>query len=255
MAEVSARDAMPSSPDLPLNAFVRKLESSGTFSPDERKALLKLPVTLRVLSPRQDAVRIGDRPSHCFLVQDGWVCRYAQLSNGRRQITAFHVAGDLPDLQSLHLPVLDHSISTLTIATLAFIPHEPLHGIIAKFPNLAAALWRNALVDAAISREWIVSLGRRSAYQRLAHLLCELYLRQEAVGLADGHSCSLPLTQSDLADATGLTPVHVNRMLQRLRRNGLVRIYGGQLTVLRWTDLVAAAIFDESHLHLIRKQA
>ncbi|WP_336490021.1 Crp/Fnr family transcriptional regulator [Methylobacterium nigriterrae] len=206
--------------DYSLTVLLRKLGSIGPLSPEERQAIERLPATVRVLEPRQEIVREGERPSHCFLVLDGWVCSYKIISQGRRQIFAFHVPGDLPDLQSLHVPVLDHSFCTLTHTTLAFVPHESLRELTARFPNIAALFWRATLIDAGIFREWMLGLGRRTASEHLAHMLCELYLKLQAVGLAQEHRYTFPVTQQDLGDATGLSNVHVNRMLQDLRRRG-----------------------------------
>ena len=141
---------------------------------------------------------------------------------GKRQILSFHVPGDIPDLQSLHLHVSDHDLAALSPAVVGFIPHDALHVTVRKRPNLAAALWRDTLVDAAIFRDWIVNVSRRPASVRLAHLLAELARRLKAVGLMKGNSAHLPLTQTHLADALGLTSIHVNRVLQELRRDGVL---------------------------------
>ncbi len=254
MGGVCARkqvEALVSSPgNHSLEPLVRKLGSIASLSFDERQAILNLPAKVRTLGPHHDIVRDGDRPSQCGLVLEGWVCRYKLLSQGRRQITAFHVSGDLPDMQSVHLSVVDHGIATVGQAVVAFIPHEPLRVVLAKFPGLAATLWRDTLVDAAIFREWVVNVGRRSAYQRLSHLFCEMYVKQAAVGLAQDHCCPLPLTQVDLADATGLTSVHVNRTLKEMRQNGLITLQGGRLTVHDWAELTSVAGFDRTYLHV-----
>ena len=239
----------------PLLPLIRKLESITTLSEEERAAIERLPVKVRTFKPRQDIVRDGDTASQCCVILDGWLCRYKIVGDGKRQIFSFHIAGDTPDLQSLHIPLMDHSLATMTAATAAFIPHEALHDLTARFPSIAAKLWRDTLIDAAIFREWLISMGRREAYDHLAHLFCELYLKQEAVGLAGEHRCPLPITQSDLADATGLSNVHVNRVLQEMRGNGLITLRGNTLVISAWEELIRAAEFNETYLHLRRSTA
>jgi CRP-like cAMP-binding protein len=245
---------MPSS-DHSLTVLVRKLESIAELSDAERQAILSLPVTTRVLYPGQDILCEGDRAAQCSLILNGWVCRYKLLSMGRRQILSFHVAGDILDLQSLHLSVMDHSLATLSRAAVAFIPHESLRELTAHFPGIAAVLWRDFAIDAASYRAWLTGVGRRPAYERLAHLFCELYLKQQAVGLASEHRCPLPITQMDLGDALGLSNVHVNRVLQEMRGRGLINLRGGTLVIEAWRKLVEAAEFDPTYLHLGRGSA
>jgi len=245
---------MPSASDHhSLNVLIRKLESIATLSPEELQAILSLPVRTRVLEPRQDIVRDGDKPSQCCLLLDGWACRYKLLSQGRRQIFSFHVPGDIPDLQSLHIGTMDHSLATQTEATVAFIPHESLLDLTARFPSVAAILWRDTLIDAAIFREWMVGMGRKTAYGRIAHLFCEMYLKLQAVGLAGDHRCPLPLTQIDLGDALGLSNVHVNRVLQEMRGKGLITLRGNTLVIEAWDELNRVSEFDPTYLHLEKR--
>ncbi|MDR7039291.1 CRP-like cAMP-binding protein [Methylobacterium sp. BE186] len=238
-----------------LSALVRKLESIARLSDAERRAIESLPAKPRLLQPGQDIVRDGDRPSQCCLILDGWACRYKLLGAGKRQIFSFHIAGDVPDLQTLHLHVMDHSICTLTEATVAFIPHDSLRDLITRFPGLAEIFWRDTLVDAAIFRAWIVCMGRRSAYEHIAHLFCELYLKLRAVGLADGYRCPLPITQIDLGDALGLTNVHVNRVLQEMRRQGLITLRDHTLAIESWDELSRISEFDPTYLRLEKQAA
>ncbi|GJE41491.1 Crp/Fnr family transcriptional regulator [Methylobacterium soli] len=237
-------------PDYSLTVLLRKLESIGALSPEEQKAIASLPATVQVLEPRQDIVREGDRPSRSFLILNGWTCSYKIISRGRRQIFAFHVPGDTPDLQSLHMPVLDHSHCTLTRTTLAFIPHESLRELIARFPRVAALLWRTTLIDAGIFREWMLGLGRRTASEHLAHMICELYLKLQAIGLASSYRCPFPVTQTDLGDALGLSNVHVSRTLTALRGKGLVSLQRGVLIIQDWPALVRFCEFDPAYLNL-----
>ena len=231
-----------------LDPLIRKLESTTSLSDEDRQAIESLPTRSRVLGPRQEIVRDGDRPSQCCIVLDGWLCRTKMLGDGRRQILSFHIPGDVPDLQSLHLPVMDHTLSTITQATVAFVAHDEFRTLVATRPAIAAALWRETLMEAAIFREWITGLGRRDAMERLAHLFCELYRELRAVGIAADHRCDLPITQAELGDALGLSTVHVNRTLQELRARELISLQGRCLHILDWPGLEAVAEFDPAYL-------
>jgi CRP-like cAMP-binding protein len=212
-------------------------------------------VKIRILNASQDIVREGDKPSQCCLILDGWTCRYKIVGEGKRQILSFHIPGDIPDLQSLHIPTMDHSLATVTKATVAFIPHESVRELAARFPGIAAIFWRDALIDAAIFREWMVGMGRRSAFEQVAHLFCELYLKLQAVGLAEGFCCPMPITQLDLADALGLTSVHVNRVLKEMRGESLIRLRSRTLVIEAWDELQRVSEFDPTYLHLEKRAA
>jgi CRP-like cAMP-binding protein len=238
-----------------LAPLIRKLESIATLTDEERQAVESLPAIIRVLQPHQDIVRDKDQPSHCCLVLTGWAYRYKILNEGRRQIMSFHIPGDLPDLQSLHLRVMDHSLGTLTESRLAFIPHESVRDLTTRFPGLGAALWRDTLVDAAIFREWMTGIGRRTAHGRIAHVFCEMYLKLEAVGLAKDHRCEWPITQIDIGDALGLSNVHVNRVLMDLRGQGLITLRSSSLVIEDWAALSKLGEFDPTYLHLEKRAA
>ncbi len=246
---------MPNSFDFHENPLIRKLDSVFTLTEDERQAILSLPMQVTVLKENQDIVREGDSPSRSCLLLSGFTCIYKVTGEGRRQIMAFNIAGDVPDLQSLHLRVLDNSVGTLTQCRVGFIPHEALHDICTRHPRLAAAFWRETLIDAAVFREWMTSIGQREAYPRIAHLLCELMVRLRAVGLADGHSFDLPITQAEFGDALGLSTVHVNRVSQSLRADGLIEMKGTTVTVPDWEKLEKAGDFDPAYLHLRQEQS
>lgn len=241
--------AMFAAPDA-LEALIRKLESASLLTKEEREAIRRLPASIHLIGPGQDLVRDGERLTQCGLLVDGWSYRYKLLAKGRRQILSYHVAGDVPDLHSLDLGLLDHGIAALTPYTFALIPHDDLRQLSNAFPNVAALLRREVLVDAAIFRSWITALGRRSAYGRIAHLFCELYLRQEAVGLSANLRCPMPMRQTDLADATGLTTVHVNRVMKVMRADAFVTLRGRHLAIHDWKGLQRAAEFDPAYLHL-----
>ncbi len=230
--------------------LIRKLESIVSLSDAEREAIRSLPLTVKTVAADQDLVRDGDRPSECCLIVEGFVCRYKLLQDGKRQIMSFHISGDIPDLQSLHLNVMDHSLGTLVPGKVAFIKHDDIHELTRRCPRIADVLWRDTLIDAAIFREWMIGMGRRSAYTRIAHVLCEVLVKFRAVGLADGHDIDLPVTQAELADSLGLSTVHVNRVLQELRGDGLITLRGRSLSVLDWPGLKEAGEFDPTYLHL-----
>jgi CRP-like cAMP-binding protein len=228
----------------------RKLRSISPLADDETQCLAALPFSARSVAADQDIVREGDRPSECCLVVEGFVCRYKLTHEGKRQIFSFHLPGDIPDLQSLHINIMDHSLMTLTPCKLAFIPHESLTELMHQCPRIADVLWRDTLIDAAVFREWMMGIGRRSAETRIAHLLCEVLVRMKAVGLANADACELPITQAELGDALGLSTVHVNRSLQELRGKGLITLRGSVLTVENWGGLKKAGEFDPTYLHL-----
>jgi CRP-like cAMP-binding protein len=247
---------MPSAPNPHTTAWlIRKLESAATLSGEQRQTIERLPVRTHALAARQDIVRDGDKPSHCCLILDGWACRYKLLGDGRRQILSFHIPGDVPDLQSLYIPTMDHSLATVTKATVAFIPHDSLRELTLSHPSIGALLWRDTLIDAGIFRAWMVGMGRRSAFEQVAHLFCEMYLKLQAVGLAEHYRCPLPLTQIDLADALGLTNVHVNRVLKEMRSRTLITLDGQTLVIEAWDELLRVAEFDPTYLHLEKRAA
>jgi CRP-like cAMP-binding protein len=210
---------------------------------------------VQVLKADQDIVREGDRPSRSCAVLEGYAATYKHTGDGKRQIMSFHIPGDIPDLQSLHLTVLDNSLCTITTATVGFIQHEALREVCHSYPRLADAFWRETLIDASIFREWVMNVGRREAYNRMAHVMCEWMTRMRAVGLAKDLTCDLPMTQGELADATGITNVHVNRVLQELRKDGLIGLKGNKLTILDWDQLKKVGDFDPTYLHLNTEQA
>ena len=235
------------------NVLIRKLASISPLTAEETECLAGLSLSSKSFPADQDVVNEGERPSESCLVVEGFVCRYKLTESGKRQIFSFHLPGDLPDLQSLHLQVMDHSVMTLTPSKLAFIPHESLKKIMHQRPRIADLMWRDTLIDAAVFREWMLGIGRRSAETRIAHVLCEVLVRMRAVGLANAHACELPITQAELGDALGLSTVHVNRSLQELRGRGLITLRGSVLTVEDWEGLKKAGEFDPTYLHLAKE--
>ncbi len=231
--------------------LIAKLESIASLTPEERDALLALPMRVQEVRADQDVVREGDQPSQCTLVIEGFVCRFKFTDKGKRQIFAFHTPGDMPDLLSLHLKTLDHSVGTVSVCRLAFIEHEHMRELLRQHPRLMDLFWRDTLIDWAIFREWMLGLGRHAAKTRMARFFCEMVARLRAVGLERDGTVPLPLTQTELADALGLSTVHVNRVLQELRREQLIAFEDGALTVLDWGRLTEVGEFDPTYLHLV----
>lgn len=233
-----------------LTRLIAKLETIGTLTDEEKQAISRLPFRPREVAENADLVRQGESPRETCLIVEGLVCRYKLLGRGQRQIFSFHIPGDIPDLHSLHLKVMDHSLSALTPTRVAMIPHEALHELTRDYPGITAIFWRETLIDAAVFREWLASVGRRSAHQRIARVLCEVYVRLRSVGLAREEGFELPVTQVELADSLGLSSVHVNRVLQDLRRDGLIGSRGRFVAIKDWARLQAAGDFDPGYLHL-----
>jgi CRP-like cAMP-binding protein len=230
--------------------FIAKLESIFTLAGEERQALIDLPMQVQGVRADQDIVREGDCPSRCCLLLEGFACRYSTTHNGTRQILSFHIPGEMPDLQSIHLKTMDHSLQTITPCKVGFITHETVRDLCRRYPRIGSALWRETLIDGAIFREWMINIGRREAYARACHLLCEMMTRMRAVGLAEDHTCELPITQGELGDALGITVVHANRVLQEIRKDKLISLTKKTLTVLDWEGLKRAGEFEPTYLHL-----
>ncbi len=230
--------------------LVRKLESIVDLASEERAALHALPLMQRELRAGIDIVTEGDRPSQACLILEGWTFRYKMAGEDRRQIFSFHIPGDTPDLLSIHLKTMDHSLATLTECRVGFIQHRALHDLFDRHPRLSGVFWRDTLIDAATFREWMVGMGRRHAPVRIAHLLCELYVKIDAIGQAEGNTVPLRLTQETIGDALGLSAVHVNRALMELRSKSLFTFDGRTLTIHKWDALAKFAEFDPAYLHL-----
>jgi CRP-like cAMP-binding protein len=231
-------------------AVASRLEAFTRLSSDDRAALAQLSRNNRYVDARRDLIGEGDKPRFVHLVMDGWACRYKQLPDGKRQIVSIFVPGDFCDVNVYILRSMDHSIGAITRLKVAMITPEEMSALTAERPRITQALWWHELVTAAVQREWTLNLGQRTAYERIGHLLVELYLRLEAVGRAHHGRCDFPLTQNDLADATGLTPVHVNRMLQELRRDGLIELERKQLHIVDLERLMGVSMFNPNYLHL-----
>lgn len=231
-------------------AVASKLEAFAKLSSDDRQALAEVSRNLRFVEARRDLISEGDRPRFVHLVLDGWACRYKQLPDGKRQIVSLFVPGDFCDLNVYILKQMDHSIGAITRLKVAMISPDEMEALATSRARITQALWWNELVTAATQREWTLNIGQRTAYERIAHLLIELYIRLQNVGRAQDGRCDFPLTQNDLADATGLTAVHVNRTLQEIRKDGLIELERKQLHILDLERLMDIAMFNANYLHL-----
>jgi len=232
------------------SALITKLTVSNRLDSDDIRALQNLRIQERRLGPRQAVVRDGDRPTECCLLAEGFAFRSKATVDGERQVMSVHIAGEIPDLQSLHLKVMDHDLVTITPCTLGFIAHDEIKRLNHERPNIADAMWRETLIDAAIFREWIVNLGKREALPRTAHLLVELHKRLMSIGYTRDGLFALPVTQADLGDCLGLSTVHVNRVLQFLRKDELITASRSEFNILDHERLEQLAGFDASYLHL-----
>lgn len=217
----------------------------------EDRAVLEAAVErVETIGPRRIMVHRGQRVRNSTLLLDGFVCRYMDARDGYRQLVAYHVPGDFVDLHGYPLRYLDHDIATITEATVALVPHERLDAIVAERPNLARLLWFSTLLDAAMHREWIFRIGRLDALGRVAHFILETERRMAAVGRAQDGVFALPLTQQDIGEACGLTSVHVNRTLRRLREEGLAEVAGGKARIVDRARLARVAEFEPDYLFL-----
>src|SRR5256714_9708 len=233
----------------PGDLLIRRLTISTPLSVSDIAAIERLPLTTRELPAQAAIVREGERPNQCCLLVDGFACRSKVTDLGKRQILSIHIPGDIPDLQTLHLRVMDHDLTTLSPCTVGFIAHDALRTMTREQPLIAEALWRETLIDAAVFREWIVNVGRRPAASRMAHFIAEVGKRLEAIGLATADQYELPMTQIDIADALGLSPVHVNRVIQELRRSGVLELRKYSVSIRDLPRLMELADFDDLYLH------
>jgi CRP-like cAMP-binding protein len=235
--------------------MLRKLQLWQLLDQSEQDAVLALPYTLERVAAGKYIVREGDRPRHSFALASGFAYRHKITGDGSRSINAVHMPGDVVDLQNSLLRVADHNVQALTQADVAFIPRAEIVALALEYPRVGLAMWYDTLVDGSVFREWIANIARRDAAARLAHLLCEVAIRLDAVGLGERESFELPMTQEQLADATGLTSVHVNRTLKELEARGLITRTLRYIAVADWAQLEKAGDFNDSYLHLPRPES
>jgi CRP-like cAMP-binding protein len=233
-----------------IEAHLMKLRARDDISAEEEEAIRGL--VSEVIEVKQDRtiVRHGEELQHSLLLLSGWLARAKDLPTGQRQLAELCVSGDFADLHGFTLKRLEHDVISITRCEIALVPHERLTEMTERFPHLTRLYWLMTNIDAAIQREWTLSLGQRSAIARMAQLFCELDVRLGMSGLSVNHSYDLPLTQVELGECLGLTSVHVNRTLQELRRRELVEFQGGRLVIRELEALKAVAQFDPAYLYL-----
>jgi CRP-like cAMP-binding protein len=234
-----------------MDLVVEKLSRHAALSPTEIRVLKEAFDTRRVLEPGETLIAEREPPRFVGVLLEGMLRREKILSSGHRQILGLPLPGDVFDLHGFLLERMDHSIIAFPRSVVALAPHSAVLELNRDHPRLGALLWRDGLVENAIFREWIANCGHRPGPSRLAHLICEIYTRLAQVGLTDGLSFAFPLSQADLGDAIGQSAIHVNRTLQRLRGENLIRFIGGRMDILDWEALRAAAGFDPLYLHLV----
>lgn len=235
-------------------ALVRRLDGLVRLSIEEKNQLAAIvPPATRAVDARREFAREGDLPKHASLICEGWACRHKTMPDGRRQIVALLIPGDLCDVNLQLIRQRDHSLGAITSARIAEIPLATLERIRAVGPNVSRALDISELAVGATAHEWVLNVGQRSAYERIAHLMVEMYTRLSQVGLAWPDGIDWPLTQADLADTVGLTPVHVNRTLQQLRRDGVISLSNKRLVIPDLARLRRAAMFNDNYLHFERE--
>lgn len=231
-----------------------RLSRFQALSANEIDALESAAGPVRLHRPHEDLVREGESTAHIGLLLTGFAYGFRVLPDGRRQIVRYLIPGDLCDPRQLLLPAAPHTVSTLTAANIVLFGREALLDLIARYPRLGGAFCWLALQEEFIAREWLVNVGQRTALERLAHLLCEIFTRMQTVGLTDGGRCELPLTQVELADTLALSTVHINRTLQELRRQALVSLSSGMLEIHDFAALQSVAMFTPDYLHLDRER-
>lgn len=231
------------------NRFVEKLQSFAPLSAEDVTRLIGATARPRRLIPKHDLIREGDRPGPVFVMLEGWACRYKILPNGTRQILAYLMPGDCCDLHVGLLAEMDHSIQTITAASVVAIEREEIDSILDHHPRIAKAIYIAQLIDEGTMRAWITSMGRRASIERVAHLMCELYIRARNIGITEGEAFALPLSQLLLADSLGMTAVHLNRVIKELRARGAMELKRGSVLLKDLPKLVNIAGFDDNYLH------
>jgi CRP-like cAMP-binding protein len=242
---------MSTHPDLTLQPMVQKLRYWHELEEADKEAILSLPYRTRRIERHGYVIREREATTHSCLLLSGFAIRHKIVNDGGRQIVAIHMKGDVVDLQNSFLTVADHSVQMLTECEVAFIPRDEIKRLAFERPNIGMAMWFDTLVDGSVFREWIANVGRRDARTRVAHLLCEFSLRLKVAGLGEATDYELPMTQEQMADASGLTAVHVNRTIKGLEGDGLITRKSSRSVVIGdWKKLAEAGDFDSNYLHL-----
>jgi CRP-like cAMP-binding protein len=232
-----------------FDRLIHKLERLAPLGQADRDAIRSLPFTIKQVPSHHYLVREGSSATDCCVLLSGYACRHKTTSGGGRQIVSFHIPGDILDLQHLLLTRADHNLQTITEAKFALVPAADLRRLAQEYPAIGDALWRDTLIDASIFREWVLNVGRRDAKSRIAHMLCEFAARREKAGLGAPEQFELPMTQEQIADATGLTPVHVSRMLHELVADEVIIRDKRKLEIRDWARMCRVADFDRAYLH------
>jgi CRP-like cAMP-binding protein len=237
------------------NRYIEKLSCFAELDEADIAELTRATAKVRRVGPRQDLIREGDRPGPVFVILEGWAFRYKILPSGTRQVLAYLMPGDSCDLHIGLLAEMDHSIQSVTKISFATIDRLEMDRIMDRRRSIAKAMYIGQLVDEGTMRSWITSMGRRASAERVAHLMCELYFRATNIGLIEENHFELPLSQSLLADSLGMTAVHLNRVLKKLRLDGAMTLKRGSLTITDPLRLARIAGFDENYLHRRLRQA
>lgn len=233
-----------------IDVLIDKLQSIGQLKPQHEEAIRRLPVQRKTLERGEDAVMEGLIMQHCCIVLSGMLSRHKTLSDGSRQILSFHPAGDIPDLQSLHLRRVDYTLSATTPTVIGLVQHSAVHALLDDQYDLTGLFWRDTLIDSARFLTWMTMIGQASAEAKMAHLFCEIFVRTRATGGAEQRTFRFPVTQAELADALGISVVHANRTLQQLRSESLLSFSNGIAEILDWDGLSSLAQFDQGYLHI-----
>ena len=231
-----------------LGLWLKRLCSRSNLSQSDVELIAALPGQPYSIAANVDFVRAGETVESVCLLSDGVAASFGEARAGRR-LTALHLPGDAVDLQSTVLPNACCALTALTDVSLFRVPRKALADAAERSPSLAQALWRDSAVNVSIANEWLVNAGRRDARTRLAHLICELSMRHALAG-GNRDDLGIGLKQAHLADASGISPVHVNRMLAELRDAELLTPVHGGVRIDDWEALAQLGEFNSSYLHL-----
>lgn len=232
------------------NLLIRKLQEHSVLSKMDLAAIRKLPGVMRTLSKNEDILRQGDKPTDAVVVLEGFIARYHTVPSGRRQYLSFHVAGDMPDAQTLFLDTMDFSICAMDRSLIAMVPHSAIIQLFLQHPDTGTAFWKETLIDAAIFREAITNNSARDLRTRLAHFFCEQYYRAHRSGLNDDNTCRIPMTQTQLGETLASSLPSISRVLGDLRRTKTMEFDNGILKVKDWKKLMQVGDFNPAYLHL-----
>ena len=230
--------------------LVSKAAQHASLLPGDKAAILRLRPRTRLVQVGEDIVRQGDKPDVAVIVLSGMLARYQTISSGDRQYISFHIAGDMPDVQSLFLSIMDHSLCAMSPSEIGTIPHDQLIRLVSSRPAVAFSFWRSTLIDASIFRQAVTNNGARPHLARVAHFFCEQYFRARESGLAEGRFCEFPLNQAEIGQALGMANISVHRVIQKIRKQQLADVRSGRLEIIDWSGLTRLADFDASYLHL-----